>query len=205
MQFKQLLENLHMFCLFYLSLYRKTVKLFSVCQHKIQVKKGKKRENTELSCPYPLFISTEVWAYLEGPWYSDITVVFKLWRTSNEEAPQSGDCARLKGSPCMACHCMFTWHTQDIKCAHQELDEKSLKWQNNYIFLWTDSFSIYVLIQTDIAHLLALIKFNSASLLIICNFCCFLLFWAFKWSEKCCFLLTFSLCSYIFWNLFLQK
>lgn len=34
-------------------------------------------------------------------------------------------------------------------------------------FLWTDSFSIYVPIPTEITSLLELIKFNSASLFII--------------------------------------
>lgn len=45
---------------------------------------------------------------LEGPWYSDVAVVFKLWRSSNKEASQCRDCPRLKGSPCMACYFMFT-------------------------------------------------------------------------------------------------
>lgn len=47
---------------------------------------------------------------LEGPGYSDIAGVFEFRRSSDKEAPQRGDCPRLKGSPRMASYCMFTRH-----------------------------------------------------------------------------------------------
>lgn len=47
---------------------------------------------------------------LEGPWYSDIAVVFKLRRPSDEEAPQCRDGPRLEGSPRVACYCMSSRH-----------------------------------------------------------------------------------------------
>lgn len=76
------------------------------------------RMKNEYSSAYLTFTraSTEVWAYLEGPWYSDVAVVFKLWRTSDKEAPQCGDCPRLKGSPRVARYGLFPWHTHHVEC-----------------------------------------------------------------------------------------